>query len=67
MRRANPAYVLRNHLAQDAIEHAEAGDFAEVERLRTLLAAPFDDQPGAEAYALPPPPARRHLAVSCSS
>jgi uncharacterized protein YdiU (UPF0061 family) len=67
MRRANPAYVLRNHLAQEAIERAEAGDFAEVERLRALLAAPFEERAGYEDCALPPPPARRHLAVSCSS
>ena len=67
MRQANPAYVLRNHLAQEAIERAERGDFAEIERLRGLLAAPFEERAGFEAYALPPPASRRHLTVSCSS
>lgn len=67
MQRANPAYVLRNHLAQDAIERAERGDFAEIERLRALLAEPFREHAGHEAYALPPPASRRHLVVSCSS
>jgi len=67
MHAANPAYVLRNHLAQEAIERAEGGDFAEIERLRALLAAPFAERPGFAAYALPPPASRRHLTVSCSS
>jgi uncharacterized protein YdiU (UPF0061 family) len=56
MNRANPKYVLRNHLAQAAIEKAQAGDFGEIETLRKLLARPFDEQPGQEHYASPPPP-----------
>ena len=67
MDRVNPRYVLRNHLAQAAIEQAQAGDFAEVEALRRLLARPFDDQPGMERYAEPPPPGSAPIEVSCSS
>ncbi len=67
MDRANPRYVLRNYLAQSAIEQAEAGDFAEVERLRALLADPFAEQPGMERYAAPPPDWGRGLVVSCSA
>ncbi len=69
MQRANPAIVLRNHLAQEAIERAERGDFAEVERLRARLADPFSERTDAAsaADAEPPPAHRRHLAVSCSS
>ncbi|MGH8481483.1 MAG: protein adenylyltransferase SelO [Nevskiaceae bacterium] len=67
MRAVNPAYVLRNHLAQAAIGKAQAGDFTEIETLRRLLARPFDEQPGMERYAAPPPPGTQRVEVSCSS
>lgn len=63
----NPRYILRNYLAQQAISAAEAGDYAEIERLRTLLSRPFDEQPGMAVYAQEPPDWGRELAVSCSS
>jgi uncharacterized protein YdiU (UPF0061 family) len=64
----NPKYVLRNHLAEAAIRKAaDERDFAEIERLRTLLARPFDDHPGMDAYAGPPPDWASRLEVSCSS
>jgi uncharacterized protein YdiU (UPF0061 family) len=53
MRRVNPLYVLRNHLAQAAIEDAQRGSSAELKRLLAVLAQPFDEQPGAERYAAP--------------
>lgn len=67
MNAVNPKYVLRNHLAQRAIERAEAGDAREVEHLFTLLSRPFDEQPEHEAYAAEPPPEARQIEVSCSS
>ncbi|MBL8036944.1 MAG: YdiU family protein, partial [Nitrospira sp.] len=67
MNRVNPKYVLRNYLAQIAIEKAQNKDFSEIDRLFTLLQDPFKDQQGMEAYALPPPNWGKHLAVSCSS
>ncbi len=67
MNRVNPKYVLRNYLAQTAIEKAQQKDFSEIDRLFALLQIPFTDQPGMEAYALPPPSWGKHLAVSCSS
>ena len=67
MNRVNPLYVLRNHLAQRAIERAEAGDDSEVARLHALLQRPFDEQPDGAAYAAEPPPEARHISVSCSS
>jgi len=51
MNRVNPKFVLRNHLAQTAIEKAQAGDFGEVSRLLTILEHPFDEQPEHAAYA----------------
>ena len=67
MHRANPKYVLRNYLAQNAIEHAQNGDFAEVRKLLSILERPFDEQPEHEAYAALPPDWAAHLEVSCSS
>jgi uncharacterized protein YdiU (UPF0061 family) len=67
MERTNPRYVLRNYLAQRAIERAEAGDPSEIERLCQVLARPYDEQPEHAAYAAPPPAWGRELVVSCSS
>ncbi len=63
----NPLYVLRNHVAQQAIEAAEKGDFSEVQRQFELFRHPFQAQPGFDAYAAAPPAGAPHLEVSCSS
>ena len=67
MDRVNPCYVLRNYLAQAAIEKAQRKDFSEVERLFDVLRDPYRERPGMEAYAAAPPNWGKHLAVSCSS
>ena len=67
MNAVNPKYVLRNHLAQAAIERAEADDFGEIDTLFRLLLKPFDEQPEFERYAAEPPESARHIEVSCSS
>ena len=67
MNAVNPKYVLRNHLADVAIQQARSGDFSEVERLAELLQRPFDEQPERSAYADFPPDWAQHLEVSCSS
>ncbi|MFZ2987735.1 protein adenylyltransferase SelO [Ideonella sp.] len=67
MRRANPKFVLRNHLAEQAIRQAEAGDFSEVQRLLKVLQRPFDEQVEHEADAGLPPDWAQHLEISCSS
>ena len=43
MNRVNPKYVLRNYLAQTAIEKAQQKDFSEIDRLLTLLQNPYSD------------------------
>lgn len=68
MRRANPRVVLRNHLAETAIQRAQAGDFSEVQRLQRVLSTPYDDHPETvPSDAGLPPDWSRHLSVSCSS
>lgn len=67
MNAVNPKYVLRNHLAQAAIEQAESGNYEEIDRLFKLLSRPFDEQPEMETYAAEPPASAKHIEVSCSS
>ena len=67
MHGANPKYILRNYLAQTAIEQAQNGDFSGVHKLQSVLARPFDEQPENDAYADLPPDWASHLEVSCSS
>jgi len=67
MHRTNPKYVLRNYLAQVAIEKAQVKDFSEVAKLLAVLERPFDEQPENEHYATLPPDWASELEVSCSS
>ena len=67
MNQVNPKYVLRNHLAQAAIEKAQQDDFSEVVRLQQILSKPYDEQSHHLAYALPPTPGSKPIEVSCSS
>jgi uncharacterized protein YdiU (UPF0061 family) len=67
MHAVNPKYVLRNYLAQVAIEKAQNKDFSEVEKLLAVLEKPYDDQPENDNYAALPPDWAQGLEVSCSS
>ena len=69
MANANPQYILRNHMAQKAIELAERDDFSEVNRLFELLSHPYTKQPNLEqAEDLAPLPSDvPEVMVSCSS
>ena len=55
MDRVNPVYIPRNHLVEEALAAAIAGDLAPLHRLLDVLARPFEARPGYERYALPDP------------
>ncbi len=67
MKAVNPKYVLRNYLAQIAIEKAQNKDFSEISKLLAILEKPFDEQPENDKYADLPPDWADELEVSCSS
>lgn len=67
MNGVNPLYVLRNHLAEEAIRAAKAGDASEIDTLLKLLRNPYVEQPGHERYAGLPPDWAGSIEVSCSS
>jgi serine/tyrosine/threonine adenylyltransferase len=71
MNAANPKYVFRNYLAQQAIDALEQGDASVLERLQQVLRRPFDEQPERAELAARRPEWARHKAgcsaLSCSS
>jgi len=71
MNRVNPKYVLRNYMAQLAIDEAEKGNYSTIEELHNLLKKPYDEQVEHEKwFAKRPDWARNKVGcsmLSCSS
>ncbi|MFJ6003116.1 YdiU family protein [Arthrobacter sp. NPDC092385] len=51
MDRVNPVYIPRNHLVEEALDAATAGDLEPLERLVDVVTRPFEERPGLERYA----------------
>ena len=67
MLRANPRFVLRNHLGETAIRAAQAGDSSVLQQLQAVLAAPYDAHPAHNDWAGFPPDWASSISISCSS
>jgi uncharacterized protein YdiU (UPF0061 family) len=52
---ANPVYIPRNHLVEEALDAATAGDLDPLQRLLAVVTAPYDERSGFERYAAPAP------------
>ncbi|MGE6468449.1 protein adenylyltransferase SelO [Serratia proteamaculans] len=67
MKAVNPKMILRNYLAQQAIESAEQDDVSKLARLHQALLTPFADKSEYDDLAALPPDWGKHLEISCSS
>jgi serine/tyrosine/threonine adenylyltransferase len=68
MRSVNPAYIPRNHRVEAVIRAAEdRDDFGPLDKLMTVLARPFEDQPEFAGYQKPPQEHERVLETFCGT
>ena len=63
----NPKYILRNYLAEHAINASQQNNHCELNALFHVLSAPFDEHPEYEQLSTPVPPALKNVMLSCSS
>jgi len=67
MEQANPKFVLRNYLAQEAIQDAEKSDFTKLIKLLEVLKNPYQENSEFDDFAKAPPEWGKRLEISCSS
>jgi uncharacterized protein YdiU (UPF0061 family) len=68
LRRANPLFIPRNHLVEEALKAAtERQDYQPFEDLLTVVSNPYDDRPGMERYTAPARPEERVLYTFCGT
>ncbi len=67
MLKTNPKYILRNYIAQEAVDASENKDYGLVNDLLNVFQKPFDEHLKMERYAGLPPSWASSIAVSCSS
>ena len=64
---ANPVYIPRNHLVEQALTAATGGDLDPLHGLLEVLARPFDERPGLERYTEPAPEAFGAYVTYCGT
>ena len=67
MNQVNPKFILRNYMAQEAIDAAEDSDFSKLETLIAVLTKPFEELKEYQKFANKSPAWAQDLEISCSS
>ena len=67
MKQVNPKFILRNYMAQEAIDAAEESDFSMLENLIIILTKPFEEHKEYQNFANKSPAWAKDLEISCSS
>jgi uncharacterized protein YdiU (UPF0061 family) len=67
MNQVNPKFILRNYMAQEAIDAAENNDFSILETLIIILTKPFKEHKEYQNFANKSPAWAKDLEISCSS
>ena len=67
MSQVNPKFILRNYMAQEAIEAAEVNDFSKLETLMIVMTQPFEELIEHQKFANKSPMWAKDLEISCSS
>ncbi|HEY9413872.1 MAG TPA: YdiU family protein [Pseudonocardia sp.] len=67
MDRVNPVYIPRNHLVEEALTAATAGDMAPFNRVLDVVQHPFEERPGLEVYARPAPAGQAPHVTFCGT
>jgi|TARA_B100000959_G_scaffold140791_1_gene147890 uncharacterized protein YdiU (UPF0061 family) len=67
MNQINPKFILRNYMAQEAIDAAESSDYSKLETLITVITSPFEELEKYQNFANKSPAWAKDLEISCSS